>query len=406
MKNLLTFLLLLTLTCTAFGQKKLTTITLSSDKPLAECNAEELDHLFNEANKTFKEEELQQHITQLCKRLNGSVLVAQGDHIITKQAAGYLRMYGNSKGYEGWTKAQMEAAKKKPANKITTGTFFELASVSKQFTAAAVLKLIEQDKLKLTDTLRKFFPKLPYQKITIHQMLSHTSGLPEYFNFPFDYFDTTVTLTNTDMIDVLIKQKPATIFRPGANWKYTNTNYALLASIVAKVSGMKFEKFVEENILRPAGMTNSFYYTQLANNKEKSIAKGHLRNMEELPYFFMDGTLGDKGLYSTVEELFAWKKAYFIDKKIIGEQWLDKAKSQQNKLPGKAKPEELYGYGLRLEDNPHFGRLIYHGGLWRGFLHIIVYREEGDIFFVILSNCRNGAHKGESNKILHIFDGA
>ena len=86
MKNLLTFLLLLTLTCTAFGQKKLTTITLSSDKPLAECNAEELDHLFNEANKTFKEEELQQHITQLCKRLNGSVLVAQGDHIITKQA--------------------------------------------------------------------------------------------------------------------------------------------------------------------------------------------------------------------------------------------------------------------------------------------------------------------------------
>ena len=149
---------------------------------------------------------------------------------------------------------------------------------------------MEQNKLKLTDTLRKFFPKLPYQKITIHQMLSHTSGLPEYFNFPFTYFDTTKTLTNNDMIDVLVAQKVPTIFRPGANWKYTNTNYALLAAIVAKVSGMKFEKFVEENILRPASMTNSFYYTQLEENKDKSIAKGHLRNMEELPYFFMDGT--------------------------------------------------------------------------------------------------------------------
>lgn len=406
MKHLISIFILLTLICTAFGQKKLTSITLTSDKPLTECSTEDLKVLFDEANKTFKEEEVKLHISKLCKRLNGSAIVAQGERIIAKQSAGQLRMYGHSKGYEGWSKAQMAEAKKKSENQIGTGTFFELASVSKQFTAAAILKLIEQNKLKLTDTLRQFFPKLPYQNITIHQLLSHTSGLPEYFNFPFNYFDTTKTLTNTDMINVLIEKKPSIIFKPGTNWRYTNTNYALLAAIVTKVSGIRFENFVTDNILRPAGMTHCFYYTQIGENKSKSIAKGHLRSKEELPYFFMDGTLGDKGLYSNVEELLAWKKAYFIDKKIISEQWLNKAKSQQNQLPGKAEPAELYGYGLRLEDNPHFGRLIYHGGLWRGFSHIYVYREDGDIFFVILSNYRNGAHKGESNNILHIFDGA
>lgn len=403
MKKILLFIVLCLLAFTSFGQKP---HKLNSSKDLSKYSAEELIPLFEEANIQFKRDELQSHINQLCKKLNGSILIAQGEEILIKQSTGHLRMYGNKKGYETWTKTQMSEAKKKPENKIKSGTLFELASVSKQFTAAAVLKLAEQNRLKLSDTLRKFFPSLPYQKITLHHLLSHTSGLPEYFDFPFDYFDTTVTLTNLDLIRVLSEQKPDITFKPGTRFEYCNTNYALLAAIVAKVSNKKFEDYVSENIFKPAGMTHTFYYTQLDKHQKESIAKGHLRSMEELPYFFMDGTLGDKGVYSSVEDLYAWKKAYFVDKKIISPDWLNKAKNQENKLSGKKQPEELYGYGLRLEDNPHYGRLIYHGGLWRGFLHILVYREEDDIFFVILSNCRNGAHKGESNAIFHIFDGA
>lgn len=403
MKKFLLFAVLCLFTFTTFGQKP---HKLNSSKKLSEYSADDLIPLFEEANALFKRDELQKHADELCKRLNGSMLIAQGDEIIVKQSKGYLRMYGNSKGYETWTKAQMAEAKKKTENKINPGTVFELASVSKQFTATAVLKLAEQNKLKLTDTLRKYFPTLPYQKITIHNLLSHTSGLPEYFNFPFSYFDTTKALTNTDLITVLSKEKPDITFRPGARYQYCNTNYALLAAIVAKVSGKKFEDYVAENIFKPAGMTHTFYYTQLAKHQGESIAKGHLRSMEELPYFFMDGTLGDKGVYSSVEDLFAWKKAYFSEKKIISEEWVNKAKKQENQLNSKAKPEEPYGYGFHLEDNPNFGWIIYHGGLWRGFLHIMCYREDGDIFFVILSNCRNGAHKGESNAIFHIFDGA
>jgi len=179
-----------------------------------------------------------------------------------------------------------------------------------------------------------------------------------------------------------------------------------LAAIIEKVTGKKFEEYVRRNIFLPAGMTKTFFVTQLDQRKYLSIAIGHLRTKEELKQFFMNGTLGDKGVYSTPEELMKWKKAFFEDKIIISEELLEKAISKENYIKGRGVAKELYGYGFRLEDNPPFGKLIYHGGLWRGFQNVMVYQPEDNVFIIFLSNFRNSAHLGQSDEILHILEGA
>lgn len=364
-----------------------------------------IDSVFDQKNEEYKSQDLEFLIDEICKNLNGTLLIAKGDSIVLRKTTGLVRFYENKKGYEKWTQAEMNAAKKKASNKLKNDTFYELASISKQFTAAAILKLAEEKKLALTDTLNSIFPELPYENITIQHLLSHTSGLPEYFDFPVSYFDTSQILTNQHLIEVLSREKPKIQFLPGYNYKYTNTNYALLYSIIEKKSGESYEEYVQKNLFLPAGMTQTFFVSQIEDNSNKSIAKGHLRNKEELKRYYLDGTMGDKGIYSTPEELLKWKTAYFTRKKIITDKLLAKASSKQNFIKGKGVAKEIYGYGLRIEENPHYGKLIYHGGLWRGYQNLMIYRPSDELFIVFLSNYRNNAHKGKSNDILHIIDG-
>ncbi|MDR2868567.1 MAG: beta-lactamase family protein [Bacteroidales bacterium] len=344
-------------------------------------------------------------IDGLKTQLNGTLLIAFGDSVWFQEANGYLKLYDNPKGYESMTTAERVRLRNQPANLMQTNTFFEMASISKQFTAAAILKLISQEKLALTDSLRKFFPKIPYKSVTIHQLLSHTSGIPEYMDFPEEYYDTTRLLTNLDVINVLIKQNPKPLFAPKTRFKYINTNYVILAAIVAQVSGQSFEEYVRQNIFLPAGMRQTFFVTEKDSRQNKSIASGHLKNKEEIPPHFMDGTLGDKGVYTNMLELYKWTKAYFIDYKIIPKKWVDLASQKKNYISGKGKAAELYGYGLRLEDNELYGSLIYHGGLWHGNHHIWLYRPSDKLIVICLSNFRNRAHVGLTTKILQIIDG-
>ena len=211
-------------------------------------------------------------------------------------------------------------------------------------------------------------------------------------------------MVNEDVVKVLKAHTPEKLFEPNVQFRYTNTNYALLALIVKKVTGVPFHEYVKKHILAPAGMTHSFYITE--RSSKKNYATGHEKDGVPLKQHFMDGTVGDKGLYATVGDLFAWKKAYFNNYKIIPKKLVETATRQQNKLENNAKPEKLYGYGWRLEDNKKYGKIIYHGGLWHGFQHIILYHPAENIFMVFLSNYKNGAHKGKTNEVLHILCGA
>ena len=173
------------------------------DKKLSELNTEELNQLFDEANFTYKTQAVRAHADTICKKLNGTMLIAQNDEVLVHKASGYEVLDNQSQP-------------------IVENTCFELASVSKAFTAAAVLLLVQEGKVSLIDYLGKYFPNLPYTGITVHNLLCHTSGLPEYFDFKSSWFPQGRLTTNQDVVDVLVKHHPKTIFAPGTGYKYTS----------------------------------------------------------------------------------------------------------------------------------------------------------------------------------------
>ncbi|MEI2755830.1 MAG: serine hydrolase domain-containing protein [Chitinophagaceae bacterium] len=171
---------------------------------------------------------------------NGNVLVAEKGEII----------FQKSYGFADYKKERL----------LNDSSVFELASVSKQFTATAILLLKDRGKLKLTDSLRYYFPELPYYNITLQQMLTHVSGLPDYESAMTGKWNPDKVAFNADMIAFLANEKPPVYFAPGAKWLYSNTAYAILATIVEKVSGQTFAAFLAKNIFEPLGMTHSRVY--------------------------------------------------------------------------------------------------------------------------------------------------
>jgi CubicO group peptidase (beta-lactamase class C family) len=354
-------------------------------KPLAQLSTVEINKLFQEVNPKFKSDALVAELDLLCENLNGSVLLAFGENVLYKKEVGNKLL-----------------SKNPPNNAIDEQTLFELASISKQFTAAAILKLNNDKKLNLTDDVTKYLPQFPYPNITIHHLLSHTSGLPEYMDFPEKDFKKDEPLTNAQLEKYLEETKPKILFQPGERYKYINTNFALLALIVETVTKSPFEQYVRKEIFEPAGLNATCFASELSS--KSNFTKGHLADKSERPFHFQNGVLGDKGVYTNVDELYRWVKAYLIDYKVLPEDVVKLATQPQNKLL-KGKPEEPYGYGLRL-DNGTTGYLVYHGGLWRGFQNNMVYRAKDQYIFIVLSNFRNRAVIGVNGRLLRTIDGA
>lgn len=359
---------------------------------------------------------------EMSQKLNGVMLIAIRDTVLVEHAYGELVLSGEPP-------RECES----DLNAITPATLFDLASISKQFTAAAVLQLCEQGKINLDDPITRFFPRLPYNGVTIKHLLNHTSGIPEYFHFKYTVYDSSAFVDNQQLIQVLERQKYPKTFTTGTRFEYVNTNYAILASLVEQVSGKTFEEYVRENIFKPAGMENTFFFTEIVgvdaqNGKEypkvspKSesvnvsplpagevvdvpIARGHKKDAKYAQYDRLNGILGDKGIYSNLEDMLRWANAYFIDYKILPKKWVDLASQRENQLNNGILPKSIYGYGLRIEENPEHGKLVYHGGLWNGFQNLFLYRPSDNVVIIFLSNYYNKAHVGRSDDFLDILDG-
>jgi len=258
---------------------------------------------------------------------------------------------------------------------------FQLASVSKTFTSTAVLYLIEQGKLSLTDTMQQFFPGFPYPGITVQQLLCHRSGLPNYLYFAsglcskFDY------LSNTDIINMIIQKKPALYARPNRKFEYCNTNYLLLASIAEKVTGQRFDDFMRETFFEPLGMTHTFVfdYTDSANRK---IAISYNSKWQIQHDDCFDGVVGDKGIYSTVHDMFLWDNAFY-EGKLLSQEMMQEAYSPRSfEKPGLRN----YGYGWRLIQKPDSSYLVYHNGWWHGNNTVFYRNVQDTAAIIILSN--------------------
>lgn len=373
-------------------------------KSMENLSNKEVSQLMTSVSEEIKIQEVTARLDDVSARLNGSVLLARGHKIIYYKCVGYKRLYENVPNLN-WTYSARMSAKRAKSNLIDKNTLIELASVSKQFTAAAALKLIIQGKLDTNDLLTKYFPTLPYPSVRVYHLLSHTSGLPDYIDFKDNTFNQSVTLTNSQLIKYFELRKPVKKCNPGVRFDYCNTNYAFLASIIEKISGQSFISFVRDSIMRPAGLNNSYFYPELSSSIKLDFSSGHLGNGREVDSYFMNNVLGDKGVYSTTTDLYQWAKAYFMDYKVLPKKWVESASTPHNFINKKI-PEEPYGYGLRIEFNPYYGKLVYHGGLWRGFHNLFLYRPADQLVLIFLSNYRNRAHSGKSNYVLAILDGA
>ena len=264
---------------------------------------------------------------------------------------------------------------------------FQLASVSKNFTATAILWCVEHNMLSLDDSLQKFFPKLPYHGITVQQLLCHRSGLPNYLYFcNSKVVDQTKYLTNQNVIDVMIKNHPPIAARANKKFEYCNTNYVLLASIVELVSHKKFKDFMRETFFAPLGMTHTFIY-DFKDSTDRKIAISYNSKWQIQADDCFDGSVGDKGVYSTVADMFKWDQAFYQGK-LLSQDMMKEAYSPRSfEKPG----DRNYGYGWRLLKQPDGHYLVYHNGWWHGNNTVFYRNTQDTTTVIILSNRFNKA---------------
>lgn len=204
---------------------------------------------------------------------------------------------------------------------ITRSTNMNTASLSKQFTALCILSLVDQGKLSLNDKVYQYFPYPIFENITIVQLIDHTSGLPEYLDHFRKNWDPDHIMENQDVLDWLATS-PEPHFQPGENMAYCNTAYLVLALIVEKVSGIEFSEFARENVFKKSGMKNTNYFS-LANpitipERALSYEKDSLNRFITEDGYFMDGVMGDGGVYTSVEDYYRYDLA-LRNKSILSE---------------------------------------------------------------------------------------
>jgi len=323
---------------------------------------------------------------------NGCVLIAEDGKPIYEKAFGYTNF-----------------DTKQP---LTTQTEFELASVSKQFTAMAIMQLHQKGKLSYDDSLNKYFPQLPYHGITINNLLHHTSGLFEFLGYTTDQVNAKRINYNKDILDALVKNNTPLNFPAGSNFSYSNTNYVLLALIVEKVSGMPFADYMTKNIFKPLGMDHTRIYSRRSDTKPlKDYALGHLFDPSKNRFvindsisankyeYYFDGVAGPYGISSNVEDMLKWDNALYTEKLV------SKAEQDLAYIPSKLTDGKIaalsgipYGFGwLLLPDNDYAGKRLMHTGGYPGYETVITRYPEKHKTVIMLTNIWNAVNLYQLN---------
>jgi CubicO group peptidase (beta-lactamase class C family) len=272
---------------------------------------------------------------------NGGILVAKDGNIVYEKYAGFVNP-------------------KLRKDSLGIGSAFHLASVSKTFTAMAVLKLWEEGRLNLGDTLGKYFPNFPYKDITVKMLLSHRSGLPNYVHYmELHGWDKRKMVSNPDVLTSLYMMKPPLEFPSGRHFSYCNTNYALLALIIEKVSGQPYSAFLNQNFFEPLGMRDTYVFS--LRDTSRAMPSFEFNN-RPFKMEFLDAVYGDKNVYSTVRDMLKWDQALYPGK-LFKQATLDSAFAGYSfEKHGKRN----YGLGWRMTFLDNGKKLLYHNGWWHG----------------------------------------
>ena len=265
---------------------------------------------------------------------------------------------------------------------------FRLASVTKQFTAVAILMLAEQGKLALGDDVRRFIPDYPagLGPVTIERLLNHTSGVPGFSDEYLAKRDMRADITPAQILEIIKTQPPE--FAPGTQWAYSDGGYELLGMIIEKASGQAYADFIEQRIFKPLGMQHSFY-----DRSERIIperVKGYAQTpagYQNAAYISMTLPYAAGSLASSVDDLALWDAAIADSDKLIG------AESRRRMLvsyvlPGDAKGIMPYGYGMGLTPRRGEAR-VHHNGQINGFTTAVLRLPKEHVYVAVLSNVEN-----------------
>ena len=313
---------------------------------------------------------------------NGSVLVAYKGCCIYNESFGYSDMLRRKK--------------------LEKDDIFQLASVTKQFTAMAIMILKERNQLSYDDSVTKYIPEFPYPRITIRELLNHTSGLPNYYWLVEHHWHDKKAPNNEDIIKMLAEHKLNLYFTPGRRWDYSNTGYVVLASIVERLSKQSFADFMHSNVFDPLKMENSFVYSSSASNEKKDRLIGYYyrgRRYRMIPETVNDGAVGDKGIYSTTEDLFKWDQALY-NNTLVSAVTFNEAISTF-KLHGKY--EIPYGFGFRIRDRNN-KKIAYHHGKWNGFRTSLLRYVEDTNTVIILNHTYSSLTYSIIREIQQVLD--
>ncbi len=311
---------------------------------------------------------------------NGAILVAKNEKILYSSQVGFADFKNKALLHEE--------------------SVFQLASVSKQFTAAAIMLLKERNKIKLTDTVNAYFPDFPFKNVTIKNLLNHTSGLPQYFWVAEHEWKQKKAPTNSEMMEFLESSNAKRYFKPGRNFDYSNTGYFVLASIVEKVSGTSFSSFLKSNIFEPLQMTNSYVYSFENDSIKENQLEGyrlykgwrHLKIRSTIN----DAIVGDKNVYTTTEDLFKWTQGLNTGR-LLTKESLELMYSKGETVYGRKVP---YGFGFRI--NNEGPKSIYHHGKWNGFRTGLTKYLKDDLVIIVLEHTSYNGINSLNKKIKKI----
>lgn len=306
---------------------------------------------------------------------NGVVMVAQKGNILFQKGYGYKN------------------AEEKMNNDVQT--IFQVGSITKQFTAALIMQLQQEKKLSVNDKLSKYYPSYPNgDKITIENLLTHTSGIFNYTNdTSLMKSDVTRSYSEKELV-ATFRDKPLS-FEPGSKWEYSNSAYTLLGFIIQKVTKKPYEQVMRERILQPLQMANSgFDFTHL-NNSNKAKGYFSLRPEKAMPAPVVDSTIAYAAgaLYSTVDDLYKWERAIYTNKILMPESWKRTFTPLKNK----------YGYGWGI-DTLYGKNYTAHSGGIHGFSSYLMRFPEDELAIIALSNSSSNVGKLTRNLAAVFYD--
>ncbi len=345
-------------------------IFIDLDKPFIDKKASQLDKTFQNLRKTTT--------------FNGTVLFAEQGRIVFEKSYG-VRNLRTRKG------------------EIVNDDVYQLSSVSKMFTAEAIMILHSRGLIDYDVDIKRYIPEFPYDGITTRMLLTHRSGLSRYETLADTYWpDRKKPFTNDDMIEYYIKYKPAPYFKPDNGFHYCNVNYALLASIVERVSGKSFVSFMRDDVFDPVGMYDSYIYDMptdtLVSLYLPNCIQGYYvgrRRPKQAQNEYLNGVKGDKIMFSNVEDMYRFKVA--IDYGLLVPD------SIQNEafVPGSprySKRKDNYGFGWRISRK--YPGCYYHYGWWKAYRSFFLIDKNNDRTLIILTNTDKGPNSDVFWKIL------